>query len=91
MRGCGLGLKVSILVQIFSELAKIGPVVEAEREEASSRSPWLNTDPHPGLRAYPFLSQVWTQLKPSLCACKLTVDASYPKHSRRGSKNTPAD
>lgn len=45
-------------LQIFSQLAKIGPVTEGEAEEASSRSPWFNTDPHPGLRAYPFLSQV---------------------------------
>ena len=45
-------------MQIFSELAKIGPVLEGEVEEVSSRSPWFNTEPHPGLRAYPFLSQV---------------------------------
>ena len=49
---------MNALLQIFSELAKIGPVVEGEQEEPSSRSPWCNTEPHPGLRAYPFLSQV---------------------------------
>ena len=50
------------LLQIFSELAKIGPVIEGDAEEVSSRSPWFNTEPHPGLRAYPFLSQVGQHL-----------------------------
>ena len=51
-----------IFMQIFSELAKIGPVIEGEVAEVCSRSPWFNTEPHPGLRAYPFLSQVSQQL-----------------------------
>jgi hypothetical protein len=67
---CG-NFKVIALLQIFSELAKIGPVVEGEQEEPSSRSPWCNTEPHPGLRAYPFLSQVRGTLHAELLtACR---------------------
>ena len=69
MHGSALGAATAehisnafVLLQIFSELAKIGPVIEGDVEEVSTRSPWFNTEPHPGLRAYPFLSQVGQHL-----------------------------
>ena len=67
----GGNCKVTALLQIFSELAKIGPVVEGEQEEPSSRSPWCNTEPHPGLRAYPFLSQVRRMANSHACRAPL--------------------
>ena len=45
--------------QIFAELAKVGrQCVELdERGEAVQHMPFHIIEPHPGLRAYPFLSQ----------------------------------
>lgn len=51
------------LLQVFSELAKIGPAYPTEQDSsATHRFPFRTFDtcvePHPGLRSYPFLSQV---------------------------------
>lgn len=45
--------------QIFAELAKVGPQYGEldERGEAVQLMPFHIIEPHPGLRAYPFLSQ----------------------------------
>ena len=58
--------------QIFAELAKVGPQYGEldERGEAVQLMPFHIVEPHPGLRAYPFLSQarspavlVWQRLQ----------------------------
>jgi len=45
--------------QIFTELAKVGPLYGApeEGDEPVEAMPFYCAEPHPGLRAYPFLSQ----------------------------------
>ncbi len=50
-------------LQVFAELARIGPVLPPEEEAAVTchwpfRTVELPGEPHPGLRAYPFLGQV---------------------------------
>ncbi|DBA87081.1 hypothetical protein WJX79_000451 [Trebouxia sp. C0005] len=59
-----------LLLKVFSELAKLGPVVTAEEEVWQHyRFPFRTfhspEEPHPGLRSYPFLGQVcrrWQRL-----------------------------
>jgi hypothetical protein len=52
------------MLQVFAELAKIGPAISPDEEQSSAlrNVPYRRTDtlsePHPGLRAYPFLAQV---------------------------------
>ena len=54
--------------QVFSELAKIGPLASTELEEEALRMPFHPVEPHPGLRSYPFLPQVQSALHPALLA-----------------------
>ncbi|KAK9820853.1 hypothetical protein WJX81_004021 [Elliptochloris bilobata] len=53
-----------LLLQIFTELAKVGPLYRAEEgSEHAQDMPFYSAEPHPGLRAYPFLSQVCRRWK----------------------------
>eukprot|EP00891_Asterochloris_glomerata_P003742 jgi/Astpho2/3742/Aster-x1169 len=57
-----------LLLKVFAELARIGPVLPPEEEAAVTchwpfRTVELPGEPHPGLRAYPFLGQVCKRWK----------------------------
>ncbi|CAL8465073.1 g4608 [Coccomyxa elongata] len=54
-----------LVLKIFEALGKIGPISTPEFDESAIRMPFFTAEPHPGLRAYPFLSQVcrrWKQV-----------------------------
>ena len=64
--------------QVFSELARIGPAYPPEEEETTHRFPFRTYDcasePHPGLRSYPFLSQVGPLVRGCAAAAAAAVD-----------------
>ncbi|KAK9795555.1 hypothetical protein WJX73_007392 [Symbiochloris irregularis] len=61
-----------LLLKVFTELAKIGPAYPTEPDSCVTyRFPFRTFDtcvePHPGLRSYPFLSQVCRRWQNVLC------------------------
>ncbi|KAK9823301.1 hypothetical protein WJX72_001754 [[Myrmecia] bisecta] len=61
-----------ILLKVFADLARVGPVVPPQVEALQgARMPFRTLDnpgePHPGLRSYPFLGQVCKRWNKILC------------------------